>query len=252
MLKKTRVVKPEQIHLNQVKDVVDCGKPRSIMNRVGEQSMKRINRTVAAGAALLTTAATVAVSVPMMISPVQAQSQETVFQMADRLRPNYITLLTVPEFAGQTIRTDPPLYTGDRYFLRTDSTYWYTYMAGPGPLTIDILKYPNKDSSANVAYYSNESTLPCKDSLGGNFNRRGKCTLSRQQPVLMAISFTHNRGEPLPFSFRLRGFSGIIGPGDADLILARQRQAVKNVGRGPSGVIPSRKRFCSKINGRCW
>lgn len=241
------MVKREQDPTNRVKNTVQFEKPMSVMKAVSKETVKRIwNKTVGAGMAVLTTTA---MSAPTFTAPAQAQLQPNVQALAKKLESEYINLLTAPEYSGKTIMTRQPV-TDSIHELHTSSHYLFTFIAGPGPITVDILKRPSNHSSANVSYFG--EGLKCSDFLGVNYINRGDCYLRRQQPVLMRMTFSHDRGKQQAFKFRVKGYSGIISPQEAEemVILKDKNKANARPYRG--NLTPRYKRFCSIANGRCW
>lgn len=223
----------------------------SVMRILGKEIMKggALKKTAAVATAVLTTAA---MSVPALTASVQAQSQTNVQALAKKLESEYINLLTGPEYAGKTIMTRQPV-TNSIYEIRTGSHYLFTFIAGPGPLTVDILKRPSSFSTANVRYYFGKG-LKCSDYLGQNYTNRGDCYLSRQQPVLMYITFSHDRGKQQAFKFRVRGYSGIVSSQDAEAMIALKDENMAKARTGYGGVdlTPRSRQICSRANSRCW
>jgi len=221
----------------------------NVMKAVRKKTMQRIwRRTFGAGMAVLTTTV---MSGPTFMAPAQAQSQEEILQIAYKLRESNINMLIGPNVDGYTPQTDPPLNTGSLHFQRAYSTFWYAFMAGPGTLGVDILQRPNSYSISRVGYYGKD--FSCRDFLSINHNSRSKCYLSHRQPVVIGISFNHDRGEPRPFKFRVRGYSGIIQQRDIEPLIAIKEEVNARSRAGFAGADLSPKpRFCSIANGKCW
>lgn len=244
-------VREEQNSVERVKNTVQIGKPMSVMEVVGKETMQgALKKTAVVGIAALTTAA---ISVPTLTAPAQAQSREEVLQIAYKLRDSNINMLIGPDVDGYTIKTNPPLNTGSIHFQRAKSTYWYAFLAGPGKLSIDILQRPNSYSIATVGYYGQD--FSCREFLGSHYTTRSDdCYLSHRQPVVVGIAFEHDRGEPRPFKFRVRGYSGIVQRQHIEPLIALKESVVaKSRSRGYGGANLSPKpRFCSIANGKCW
>lgn len=241
-------VREEQNSVERVKNTVQIGKPMSVMEVVGKETRQgALKKTAVVGIAALTTAA---ISVPTLTAPASAQSREEILQIAYKLRDSNINMLIGPNVDGYTIQTDPPLNTS-LHFQRTTTTYWYAFIAGPGKIGVDILKRPNNYSTARVSYYGKD--FRCNDFLGGSYNDRGECYLSQRQPVVIGIAFNHDRGEPRPFKFRVRGYSGIIQQQDIEHLAVIKKEANARSTAGFGGVdLTPKPRFCSRANGRCW